>query len=260
MFLKRFKPRTNGTRHRLSLSSFLLKDFKLKNLTVGFKKNSGRNSNGLITVRHKVNKTKRNFFSLDFNRLGLSKLAVCLFLTKDPNRSTLIALIKYSNGAYSYILAPHGLINGYFLQTVTRSELFSSNYKIGYVTFLKNLNTRSIFFNLGVNLGVDGKYARSAGTYCILLSNDISKNLSKVRLPSNKIIQISSDCSVTLGRASNLFKKKEIVGKAGRNVLKGCRPSVRGVAMNPVDHPHGGRTKTNSPEVTPWGKIAKYNK
>jgi large subunit ribosomal protein L2 len=85
----------------------------------------------------------------------------------------------------------------------------------------------------------------------LLLSNDSEKNLSKIRLPSLKSIFVSSDCMVTLGRSSNVFSNKEIVGKAGRNVLIGKRPSVRGVAMNPVDHPHGGRTKTNSPELTP---------
>lgn len=122
------------------------------------------------------------------------------------------------------------------------------------------MQSRSIFYNLGTDFGLNVKYARAAGVYCILLSNDVERGVSKLRLPSNKIISVSSNCMVTLGRVSNIYRNKEIVGKAGRNSLWGKRPSVRGVAMNPVDHPHGGRTKTNSPELTPWGKIAKHSK
>lgn len=233
---------------------------KLSKLSSGFKKNSGRNINGLITVRHKVNKTSKKYLNIDFFRRTLNNISTCVSLTRDANRNSFVALIKYSNGAYSYVLAPHGVMNGYLLQTLTKPQIFSSDYSIGSQVFLKNIESRSIFFNLELSPNEGGKYARSAGTYCILLSNDLDKGFSKIRLPSSKHIVVSSDCMVTLGRVSNLFANKEIVGKAGRNVLWGKRPSVRGVAMNPVDHPHGGRTKTNSPELTPWGKIAKHNK
>lgn len=110
-------------------------------------------------------------------------------------------------------------------------------------------SVNQFFFNIEINNRVI--YTRSAGTYCTLLTNDFEKNISKIKLPSNKIILISIFSFVVLGRLSNIFKKKEVIGKAGRNYIRGNRPSVRGVAMNPVDHPHGGRTKTNSPELTP---------
>ena len=197
---------------------------------------------------------------VDFNRKLFTKTAICINLSRDPNRTAFIALIKYSNGAYSYILAPHGLINGSVVRTIVVPQILYYDYKLGCNVFLRNLNNRSIFYNLEIQFNRGAQYARSAGTYCILLNNDFETNISKVRLPSNKIINVSSDCMVSLGRVSNIHNNKKIVGKAGRNILKGKRPSVRGVAMNPVDHPHGGRTKTNSPEVTPWGKIAKYNK
>lgn len=188
---------------------------------------------------------------VDFSRKSSSCLSICLNLIRDSNRTAFLALIKYSNGAYTYILAPHGLLNGFLVQTFAKPQLFSSDYKIGTHIFLKNINSRSVFFNLEISPNCGGKVARAAGVYCILLSNDLEKKISKVRLPSLKKVFVSSNCTATLGRVSNIYKNKQVVGKAGRNVLSGKRPSVRGVAMNPVDHPHGGRTKTNSPELTP---------
>jgi large subunit ribosomal protein L2 len=188
IFIKRYKPTTNGSRHRLSLSSSNINSRKIKVLTTGFKKNSGRNINGSIVVRHRVNKTSKNYVNIDFNRKNFLNLAVCLNITHDANRSTLIALIKYSNGSYSYILAPHGIVNGSLLQTISRPEIFSSNYKIGYHVFLKNINPRAIFFNLSLNPYLNGKYARSAGTYCMLLAHNFENNMTKIRLPSNKIL------------------------------------------------------------------------
>jgi large subunit ribosomal protein L2 len=188
MYLKKYKPTTNGVRHRLSLSSFSINNLKMKSLTSGFKKNSGRNINGSIVVRHKINKTSRNYVYVDFQRKNLLNLSVCVNLVHDSNRSTLLALLKYSNGSYSYILAPHGVINGYFLQSIIRPEIFSSDYKVGYHVFLKNLLPRSMFFNLELSFGNGGKYARSAGTYCIILAHNFDENLTKIRLPSNKII------------------------------------------------------------------------
>jgi large subunit ribosomal protein L2 len=175
-------------RHRLSLSSSHINFRKIKVLTTGFKKNSGRNINGRIVVRHKVNMTSRNLISVDFNRRSFLNLAVCIHITHDANRSALISLIKYSNGSYSYILAPHGIINGSLLQTINRPEIFSSNYEIGYHVFLKYINPRSIFFNLSLDPKLEGKYARSAGTYCMLLAHNYENNTAKIRLPSNKIM------------------------------------------------------------------------
>jgi large subunit ribosomal protein L2 len=250
LFLKKFKPTTNGVRHKLNLSSYFLNSKKFNYFRVGFKKNSGRNITGRITVNHKINYTNKSYILLNFKRLILT-LGVCINVIKDPNRSALIALIKFSNGSFNYMLSPHGFINGSFSQSIIQPELFSTNYKLGFNTFLRNLQPRSIFFNVEIYSNSGGIFARSAGTYCILINNDFIKNLSKIKLPSSKIITISTYCIVTLGRCSNIFKKNYVFGNAGYNVRKGFKPIVRGVAMNPVDHPHGGRTKTNSPEVTP---------
>lgn len=259
MYLKKFKPTSNGVRHKLQISSYFLNSKPLNFLRSGFSKNSGRNITGRITVNHKLNYTSRRHTFVDFKR-SITNVGTFVSLRKDCERTSFIALIKFSNGSYVYTLSPHGCVNGSIYQTIIAPELFSTNYRIGYNVILKNLQSRSIFFNVEFSPGVGGKYSRSAGTYCVLINNDPVNNLSKVRLPSSKIVTISSYCLVTLGRCSNVFKQNVIVGNAGYNVRKGSRPSVRGVAMNPVDHPHGGRTKTNSPELTPWGKVAKRGK
>jgi large subunit ribosomal protein L2 len=259
LYLKKFNPTTNGVRHKLQVSSYFLNFKSLKFLRSGFKKNSGRNLTGRITVNHKANYTSRLHTHVDMLRKTIN-LGVVIALKKDCSRGAFMALIKFSNGSYAYTLAPHGCINGMIYQTIVFPELFSTNYKVGYNVILKNLQSRSIFFNIEIKPGHGGKFSRSAGTYCVLINNDLVAGFSKIRLPSLKIITISSYCLVTLGRCSNVFKQNTVIGNAGYNVRKGYRPTVRGVAMNPVDHPHGGRTKTNSPEVTPWGKVAKRGK
>lgn len=147
-----------------------------------------------------------------------------------------------------------------YTQFLLKHSIFSTKYVIGNVVFLKNLNIGSIFYNVCCKTKNKSIYARSPGTYCILLSADEINSLYRVQLPSGLVVLLDGNSSVVLGRNSNIWKYKEIVGKAGRNVIRGFKSSVRGVAMNPVDHPHGGRTKTNSPEKTPWGKIAKFKK
>ena len=184
-------------------------------------------------------------------------MAVCINFTYDINRSVHIALIRYANGIYSYILAPQGLFYGDIVRNCQHDMIYCNGYKLGYATFLINLPLNSVFFNIELEPTKGAQYARSAGTYCVIVRQDKEKNLHTVKLPTGVFIILSSYCLVTLGKASNPQHNKEIVGKAGLTRHKGFRPTVRGVAMNPVDHPHGGRTKTSSPEVTPWGKIAK---
>lgn len=169
-----------------------------------------------------------------------------------------LSLIKYSNGVFSYILSSQGFKPGDYTYITINPPRFSLPYNINCVVLLKYLSSNAIFFNLNLKNG--GNYARSAGTFCKLVSSNILKNYSKILLPTKKIKVVSLYCLVTLGRASNIFYKNQFFSKAGYNRNLGIRPSVRGVAMNPVDHPHGGRAKTNSPEVTPWGKIAKRNR
>jgi len=125
---------------------------------------------------------------------------------------------------------------------------------------LKELPLESIFFNLELKIGKGAQYSRSAGMYCTILKEEDDKNLHVIKLPTGTLIKVFSLCVVTLGKSSNPLHYKSVIGKAGFNSKRGIRPTVRGVAMNPVDHPHGGRTKTSSPEVTPWGKIAKHNR
>lgn len=187
-------------------------------------------------------------------------VAVCLFNLKNTATNNIISLIKFSNGSYSYVLNTYGFGVGMYTLFLNRHSIFSTKYCIGNVVFLKNLSIGSIFHSLSKSFTKKTIYARSSGTYCILLSMDELSLICKVQLPSGLSIYVDGNNSVTLGRNSNIWKYKEIVGKAGRNVLRGFKSSVRGVAMNPVDHPHGGRTKTNSPEKTPWGKIAKFKK
>ncbi len=179
---------------------------------------------------------------------------------KNTSTNNIISLIKFSNGAYSYILNAYGFSVGMLTQFLPKHPIFSSQYIVGSVVFLKNLEIGSIFFSVCSNSLNKSLYARSPGTYCMLLSFVDGFNTCKIKLPSGQIVEISTNTGVVLGRNSNIWKFKEVIGKAGRNIIRGFKSSVRGVAMNPVDHPHGGRTKTNSPEKTPWGKIAKYNK
>lgn len=138
--------------------------------------------------------------------------------------------------------------------------MYTKEYSIGYAVFLFHVPVTTIFFNVKLAYARKGFYARAAGTFCTIFKLDKEKMVHHILLPTMSEVVVSSFSLVTLGKASNILHKREVVGKAGLNRLKGRRPSVRGVAMNPVDHPHGGRTKTNSPEVTPWGKIAKKSK
>jgi len=171
-----------------------------------------------------------------------------------------LALIKYSNGIFSYILCSHGFKPGNYTYTTIRPPKFSLSYNSNCSVLLKYLNYNTIFFNIELQPASGGKYSRSAGTFCKLISTNLQKNYSKIILPTGKIKIVSIYCLVSLGRASNIFYKNQFFSKAGYSRNLGIRPSVRGVAMNPIDHPHGGRTKSNSPEVTPWGKIAKKNR
>lgn len=233
---------------------------KFKRLSIGKLSLAGRNISGNIVVRHKGSGSFKNLTNVDFKRKWSDNLAICVNLSKDSNRTCFIALIKYSNGTYSYILAASSLKPGNFVFSTLRPQLFSYKYKFGCNILLKYSHYTHIFFNLQINLLKGSQYARAGGTFCKIISVNWIKNTARIVLPTGLVRIISIFCSGTLGRASNIDHNREFFVKAGYNRNKGVRPSVRGVAMNPVDHPHGGRTKTISPEVTPWGKIAKRNK
>ena len=179
---------------------------------------------------------------------------------KNTSTNNIISLVKFSNGSFSYILNTYGFSLGMFTSFLNKYSFNFNKYSIGNVVFLKNLEVGSIFYNVCDLENKKSLYARAPGTYCILLNTDYITHTVNIKLPSGKSVNLDLNFYATLGRNSNIWHFKEVVGKAGRNVNRGFRPSVRGVAMNPVDHPHGGRTKTNSPEKTPWGKIAKFKK
>ncbi len=205
--------------------------------------------------------TKKNFFLVDYNRNWSDRLAICLNLNKSNHNTALIALIKYSNGTYSYILASTSLKPGcYTFSTIKPLLFFLKKNDKNCNVLLKFIKPNTIFFNLEIYTGCGGAYARSAGVFCRYINQNFEKELAFIRLPTGKTKKLSIFNKINLGRVSNILHYKEFYTKAGFFINKGYRPSVRGVAMNPVDHPHGGRTKTNSPELTPWGKIAKLNK
>jgi len=259
LFLKKLHPSNNGSRHQIKISSATLRNKKRSSFNLGFKKSAGRNKTGRIVIRGRIG-YKSNYISVDFFRRDSNKLAIVLNNTKNSNRNTLVSLIKYSSGGYSYILSTLGFINGFWTQSIWRPERFSLKYVVGCAVFLKHVPIRSIFFNLEIGEGFGATIARAAGTSCLLLDTNHSTNISLVRIPSGKYLRVSSYCLVVLGKNHNRFFYKTIVGKCGNNIKLGFKSKVRGVAMNPVDHPHGGRTKTNSPERSLWGRIAKLNK
>lgn len=257
MYLKRHNATTPGVRFKYKIKNYLLQTPRFTQLRFGKTNFSGRNFSGKITVRHRQGGSKKNYPIIDYTRNKFRNLAVCVELNYNVNITSYIALIKYANGAFSYILAPQGLFYGDYVLSTYNDMLYTKGFSIGYAIFLFHAPVTTIFFNIKLTKARRGFYARAAGAYCTIFKENREKAMHHILLPTTKEAVISSYSLVTLGKVSNKLHKKEVVGKAGLNRLKGFRPTVRGVAMNPVDHPHGGRTKTISPEVTPWGKVAK---
>lgn len=197
---------------------------------------------------------------VDFSRRWSKKIALCVHITKDKNRSCFLALLKYSNGTFTYVLAATRMRPSSYVYTTMMPPRFSMPYNPGCNVILRYLNYRSVFFNIEINIPFGGKYSRAGGTYCKIISLNYEKDTAKIVLPTGSIKVLSMYNLVTVGKASNYQNLNQFFTKAGYFRKMGYRPVVRGVAMNPVDSYHGGRTKTNSPEVTPWGKIAKYGK
>lgn len=173
---------------------------------------------------------------------------------------TFIGLCKYTNGAFANVRLTHGIIPGNFIKTTKIPSYFYKNYNLGDTILLKWALPLMIISNIFIFDKNKTIYSRAAGVFSTVIYVDHEKNYSKIRLTSGYDIYLYNYNFITLGQNSNVESKSRIIGKAGSNILRGFRPSVRGVAMNPVDHPHGGRTKTNSPQKTPWGFIAKKNK
>ncbi len=224
-----------------------------KSLTTALPKKSGR-SHGKISVRHKGGGHKRRYRVVDFSETTHSGIpATVLSLEKDPNRSALIALLQYANGAKSYVLAAAGVTVG---QTVVAGP--EAPVAVGNRLPIKNIPAGTPVSNLELFPGKGGQMARSAGTSATILSVDGGK--AQVKLSSGEIRLVNIECYATVGGVSNFEHGVERIGKAGRNRWKGKRPAVRGSAMNPVDHPHGGGEGRQPIGLkhpkTPWGKPA----
>lgn len=257
MALKTFKPTTPAQRQLVLIDrSELWKGKPLKALTTGLSKSGGRSNTGRLTSFRTGGGHKRSYRLIDFKRAKFDVPAVVERIEYDPNRSAFIALIKYTDGEMAYILAPQRLSVGDTVVSGTRTDV-----KPGNAMQLKNIPVGSIVHNVELKIGKGGQFARSAGSYAQLVGKD--GGYAQLRLRSGELRLVNADCMATIGAVSNPDHQNTVVGKAGRSRWLGKRPVVRGVAMNPVDHPHGGgegRTSGGRHPVTPWGKACKGKK
>jgi large subunit ribosomal protein L2 len=255
MALKSFKPTTPGQRNLVLVDkSDLWKGKPHKPLTEGLRKSGGRNNAGRITARRIGGGHKRRYRMIDFKRRDKFDVAATVErIEYDPNRTAFIALIKYDDGEMSYILAPQRLKVG---DQVISGK--TTDVKPGNAMLLANMPVGTIIHNVEMKEGKGGQMARSAGTYAQLIGKD--QGYAQLRLSSGELRMVRGECIATVGAVSNPDQQNIKLGKAGRKRWLGKRPSVRGVAMNPVDHPHGGgegRTSGGRHPVTPWGKPTK---
>ena len=254
MALKTYKPMTPGQRGLVQIDrSDLWKGDPVKQLTEGLTKKGGRNNHGRITARRRGGGHKRTYRIIDFKRQKFDVPATVERIEYDPNRTAFIALVTYDDGEQAYILAPQRLAVGDKVIAADRADV-----KPGNAMPLKNIPIGTIIHNVELKAKKGGQIARSAGTYVQLVGRD--QGYALLRLASGEQRMVRGECMATVGAVSNPDKSNTTVGKAGRSRWLGKRPSVRGVAMNPVDHPHGGgegRTSGGRHPVTPWGKPTK---
>lgn len=250
MAIKSYKPTSAGRRQQ-TCSSFeeITSTKPEKSLLVNLSRSGGRNSSGRITSRHIGGGHKKKYRIIDFLRNKRNIDARVASIEYDPNRSARIALLIYMDGEKRYILAPDGIQVG---NVVIASE--KADIRPGNALPLKAIPLGTIIHNIELKTGKGGQLARSAGTYAQLMSKE--GKYSQVKLPSGEVRMILQECYATIGQVGNLDHENVCLGKAGRTRWLGKRPKVRGVAMNPVDHPHGGgegRTSGGRHPVTPWG-------
>ena len=254
MPLKSYKPTSPGQRNLVLVDrSELWNGRPEKSLSVGISKKSGRNNSGRITMRRKGGGAKRLYRIVDFKRNKIDVKGVVERIEYDPNRTAFIALIKYEDGEKAYILAPQRLKVS---DTVISS--LSSDIKPGNSMPFTGMPIGTIVHNVELKSGKGGQIARAAGSYAQFVGRD--GNYAQLRLSSGEMRLVRQECKATVGAVSNPDNSNQNFGKAGRNRNKGIRPSVRGVVMNPIDHPHGGgegRTSGGRHPVTPWGKPTK---
>ena len=255
MAIKTYKPYTPA-RRGMTVSAFDGVDKKAKperSLLETLKKNSGRNSYGRITVRHRGGGNKRKYRVIDFRRDKLDMPAVVQRLEYDPNRSAFIALVKYEDGELRYVLAPVGLKAG---DTILASA--AADIKPGNCLPLANIPVGTIIHNIELQPGYGAQLVRSAGNMAQLMAKE--NGYALVRLPSGEMRNVPVNCTAVIGQVSNIDHENVNLGKAGRKRHMGVRPGSRGTVMNPCDHPHGGGEGRapvgHSGPMTPWGKPA----
>ena len=254
MPIRKLKPDTPSRRY-MSVSSFegITKSKPEKKLTVALRKTGGRNNLGRITSRRRGGGHKRRYRIIDFKRDKMDILARVATIEYDPNRSANIALLHYADGEKRYILAPFGLKVGDQLVSSSSAEL-----KIGNALCLKNIPTGLIVHNVEMYPGKGAQLVRSAGTGAQIMAHD--DGFTSIKLPSGEVRLINSNCYAVVGEVGNKSHEQIVSGKAGRSRWLGRRPKVRGVAMNPVDHPMGGgegKSSGGRHPCTPWGKPTK---
>jgi large subunit ribosomal protein L2 len=254
MALKTYNPTTPSQRHLVTVDrSTLYKGAPVKSLTEGQHSTGGRNNNGRITSRFRGGGHKQAYRLIDFRRTKKDMVATVERLEYDPNRTAFIALIKYEDGELSYILAPQRLAAG---DKVISAD--SADVKPGNAMPLGAIPVGTIVHNVEIKIGKGGQIARSAGTYVQIVGRD--QDYVIVRLSTTEQRLIHGRCMATIGAVSNPDKMNTTIGKAGRQRWRGRLPHNRGITMNPVDHPHGGRTKGGRHFVTPWGFPTKGKK
>ncbi|MFL2900209.1 MAG: 50S ribosomal protein L2 [Candidatus Pelagibacterales bacterium] len=256
MPLKKFRPNTPGTRGLTLVDKKGLWTGKpVKSLTAGLSKKGGRNNTGRITMRRKGGGHKAKYRIIDFKRNNTESATVDR-IEYDPNRSSYIALITYTDGTKSYILAPKDLKAGDQVISGEKKEI-----RIGNCMPMSDIPVGIDIHNIELKIGSGAQLARSAGSSTQIVGK--SDGYVAIKLPSGEQRKVREECRATIGVLSNIDKKNQKLGKAGRKRWLGVRPSVRGVAMNPIDHPHGGgegKTSGGRDPVTPWGKPTKGKK
>lgn len=254
MSVRKFKPTSPGLR-QMTVSSFedITKKEPEKSLVISLNKNGGRNSQGRITIRHRGGGAKRKYRIIDFKRDKDGIPGKVAAIEYDPNRTANIALINYVDGEKRYILAPHKLKVGDVIESGEDADI-----KVGNALKLKNIPVGTTVHNVELKPGKGAQMVRSAGAEAQLMAKE--GKYAQLRLPSGEFRLVSIECRATIGQVGNITHELVTIGKAGRSRHLGMRPAVRGSAMNPVDHPHGGgegRTPIGMPSpMTPWGKPA----
>ena len=254
MGIKHFNP-TTPSRRNMTVSTFeeVTKKTPEKSLLAKKKKTAGRNSYGRITVRHHGGGSRRKYRIIDFKRRKDDMFATVIGIEYDPNRSANIALLEYEDGEKAYIIAPYGLKDGDKLMSGENADI-----KPGNNLKITNIPVGTLIHNIELHPGKGGQLVRAAGNSAQLMAKE--GKYAHVRLPSGEMRLISVECRATIGEIGNKDHENVKLGKAGRSRWKGIRPTVRGSAMNPNDHPHGGgegKSPIGRPgPVTPWGKPA----